>query len=385
MLLLVRRVVTRDDVPDRGCVVLDQRQCAGSAPGLRLVSDTAALRWLRFHRAVVSSPMPAAVEILIHPSQFPENVRQDLLDSLRARRINHKFHYASVKQAEQWLALHDAHSPARTDPGCVSMYEQGFQETLTHLDAAVGVHVVGLGCGGGQKDAHLVRLLQQHGKAAHYTPVDVGVPLVLTAWHAALAAGAAPGGRPIVCDLLTAADLGELLDGESSAASPRIVTFFGMIPNFEPQVILPRLASLVRPGSWLLFSANLAPGADYAAGVRAVLPQYDNALTREWLLTFLLDLGVDRADGEARFFIEDDPSARPLKRITCEFGFTRARGIQVSGERFEFRAGETIRLFFSYRYTRDQVRRLLARHGLDVTAEWITPSQEEGVFLCQRE
>jgi len=82
-----------------------------------------------------------------------------------------------------------------------------------------------------------------------------------------------------------------------------LITFFGMIPNFEPQLILPRLAALVRPADHLLFSANLAPGSDYAAGVRQVLPLYDNALTRDWLMTFLTDLGVERDDGELRFSI----------------------------------------------------------------------------------
>ena len=66
-----------------------------------------------------------------------------------------------------------------------------------------------------------------------------------------------------------------------------------MIPNFEPQVILPKLASLVRPADFLLFSANLAPGKNYAAGMKKILPQYDNAPTRDWLMTFLLDLGVE--------------------------------------------------------------------------------------------
>ena len=48
-----------------------------------------------------------------------------------------------------------------------------------------------------------------------------------------------------------------------------MITFFGMIPNFEPQDILPKLAKLIRRQDTLLFSANLAPGADYAVGVKA--------------------------------------------------------------------------------------------------------------------
>ena len=106
----------------------------------------------------------------------------------------------------------------------------------------------------------------------------------------------------------------------------RLITFFGMIPNFEPQVILPRLAGLVRPADYLLFSANLAPGADYAAGVQRILPLYDNALTRDWLMTFLLDLGVEANDGELRFAVEDDPAGSGLKRVAAYFQFDPSAG-----------------------------------------------------------
>ena len=92
-----------------------------------------------------------------------------------------------------------------------------------------------------------------------------------------------------------------------------------MIPNFEPQIILPKLASLVRPKDFLLFSANLAPGNNYAAGVKKILPQYDNPLTRDWLMTFLLDLGVERNDGKLRFKIETCRSRREEAQTSGQF------------------------------------------------------------------
>src|SRR5271166_3410124 len=69
---------------------------------------------------VQSGPMPAVAQVTIHASQFPENVRRDLLESLRTRRVNHKFHYDSVKQTQQWLALHQAYSPSRNDADCAA-------------------------------------------------------------------------------------------------------------------------------------------------------------------------------------------------------------------------------------------------------------------------
>jgi uncharacterized SAM-dependent methyltransferase len=326
--------------------------------------------------------------VTIHASQFPENVRRDLLASLRTRKVNHKFHYDSVKQTQKWLALHEAHSPARYDENCLTTYDQAFVAAVKKINAKT-VRVIGLGCGGGQKDAQLLGFLKARGREIFYTPCDVSTAMVLVAREAALKILPGKNCFPFVCDLATADDLQKSLvtrhasPRRAEAQRRRLVTFFGMIPNFAPQEILPKLAALVRPQDWLLFSANLAPGKNYAAGVKKVLPQYDNALTRDWLLTFLTDLGVARGDGKLQFKIKDD-AANGLKRITADFHFTRLVKIKIESEAFEFRAGESIRLFFSYRYTPARVRKILSRHGLKVREQWISQSGEEGVFLCRR-
>jgi uncharacterized SAM-dependent methyltransferase len=169
--------------------------------------------------------------------------------------------------------------------------------------------------------------------------------------------------------------------GRTASRTSRLIAFFGMLPNFEPEIILRRLSALLAPGDALLLSANLAPGPDYAAGVRRILPLYDNALTRDWLITFLLDLGVETEDGEVRFAIEDGAEGSGLMRVVGRFQFNRASDITVDSERFEFRPGDSIRLFFSYRHTPALVRASLAREGLEVRREWITQSKEEGLFL----
>ena len=317
--------------------------------------------------------------LLIHESQFPENVRRDLLASLRARKINHKFHYDSLKQTQKWLALHQAYSPTRKDENVRAIYEASFEAVAAKIKSK-GVHVIG--CGGGQKDTRLLKLLKTRGRIIFYTPCDVSTAMVLTARETALAVLPEKNCFPLACDLAAADELHEVFDLRFAPRAPRLVTFFGMIPNFEPQEILPKLAALIRLEDFLLFSANLAPGPDYAAGMKKILPQYDNPQTRDWLMTLLLDLGVEKADGKLKFKIEDGGSG--LKRIVARFHFARVRRIEIDGSRFDFRRGESIRLFFSYRYTPALARKLLEQHGLRVSGEWIAKSEEEGVFLCRR-
>ena len=111
-------------------------------------------------------------------------MRRDLLESLRTRQVNHKFHYDSVKQTQQWLALHQAYSPSRTDADCAAAYDRSFAAAAARM-AARRVHLIGLGCGGGQKDTRLLQLLQDSGKEAFYTPSDVSTAMVLVARQAA--------------------------------------------------------------------------------------------------------------------------------------------------------------------------------------------------------
>ena len=325
--------------------------------------------------------MSNIVQVAIHPSQFPENVRRDLLASLRTRRVNHKFHYDSVKQTQKWLALHEAHSPARYDKNCLTTYDESFITAAKSIKAKQ-VHVIGLGCGGGQKDVQLLNQLAARRKKISYTPSDVSTAMVLVAQQAAQKVLPAKNCFPFVCDLATAKDLPAIFNSRITNHESRLVTFFGMIPNFEPRQILPKLAELLRPNDFLLFSANLAPGDDYAAGMEHILPQYDNPLTRDWLTAFLFDLGVEARDGELRFGIET--GGLGLQRVVARFHFRRACRINVSGAEFSFARGEAIQLFFSYRYTPERVRKILARYGLVVNSEWITESGEEGVFLCRR-
>jgi L-histidine Nalpha-methyltransferase len=322
--------------------------------------------------------MSALANVAIHASQFPENVRRDLLRSLRSRKIAHKFHYDSVKQTQKWLALHRQFSPSRHDADCRAIYAQSFEAAAQKIKSKA-IHLIGLGCGGGQKDSRLLKMLKAVGKENFYTPSDVAVAMVLTARQTALSVVPAKHCFPLVCDLETANDLPTLFDWPVTRRASRMITFFGMIPNSEPGVILPKLASLVRPKDFLLFSANLAPGDDYAAGVKKILPQYDNAPTRDWLITFLFDLGIEKNDGQLRFEIENRSG---LKRIVANFHFRRACRVAIEDKSFAFKPHEKIRLFFSYRYTPGRIRNILATYRLEVCGQWITESFEEGVFLC---
>jgi uncharacterized SAM-dependent methyltransferase len=323
--------------------------------------------------------MSSTINVAVHASQFPDSVKETLLECLWSRRIAPKFHYQSYKQAQLWKAVNRAFAPIWLDRDCVLMYRRSVTEVVGYLPER-RVNLVGLGCGDGQKEGWLLHLLAAQGKEVSYFPCDVSLPLLLTATSKAQAACPSMPCRPLLCDLAITDDLPEILNPGDETDTRRIITFFGMMPNFEADLILPKLAALMRPQDLLLLSANLAPGPDYRAGVQHVLPGYDNPRTRAWLRVFLEDLGAEPADGKVDFSIEENAG---LLRIVGDFRFVRERELIVHYEHFVFRPGEAVRLFFSYRHTPDLVRRLLQAHRLQVVEQWITKSEEEGVFLCR--
>jgi L-histidine N-alpha-methyltransferase len=326
------------------------------------------------------------VSILIHPSQFPGAIEASLRESLRTREMNHKFHYDTPKQTQSWLRLHEAFSPARTDPACLQIYKQAFADAAARLQGARAIEIVSLGCGGGQKDVQFLRQLAASFPEARlrYVPVDVSSGLALTARAAAIEAGlAAEDTTPVVIDLAEAGDWMSSLGSALDPGSRRAVCFFGMLPNFVPESVLPSLASLLRPDDLLLMSANLAPGSDYATGVQQIMPLYDNLPTRDWLWSVLQDLGIERADGRMDFSIVQPTETSTLLRVESRVTFLRDCHIAFAGSQYDYATGDAFRLFFSYRHTPERLRALLAGYRIQVAAHWTNPSGEEGVFACQ--
>ena len=326
------------------------------------------------------------VPVDIHPSLFPEAVQARLRASFQARRIHGAFHYETARRAHRWMQVHAAHSPAFKAEDARSIYDRAAAESvsMSAADTLDPWACIGLGCGSGHKEARVVAALAARGGPGTYLPVDVSVPLVLIARGAALATVPALRVHGIAADLTDAEDLPAAIEPWMPPGARRWFTLFGMLPNFEPGLIVPRLAAWMRPGDRVLFSANLAPGPDLEAGVRTVLPQYDNPETRLWLRTLLEDHGVSGDSGAVEFRIEREAAGAGCARIAADWVVHGPSALILDHETFSLDAGDRLRLFFSWRYTRESIEPLFRTQGLRCVQSWIADSGQEGVFLAER-
>ncbi|MGD1717600.1 L-histidine N(alpha)-methyltransferase [Dapis sp. BLCC M172] len=322
-------------------------------------------------------------QVFVHPSQFPDQVYQDYLVSFSGKQINHKFHYDSVKQSQKWLKIHQEYSPSRNDRDAINTYEKCFQKTAETLDKFSSIQLIGLGSGGGTKDSLLLSYLSNQRRELIYYPLDVSLSLAIISAQKARSSLTELSVQPIVCDLLDADDLMFQIQ-KRDEQERRIITFFGMIPNFYPQQIFPTLNNFLNEGDLLLLSANLAPGSDYVQGIEKILPQYDNELTKDWLITVLEDVGVNHENGNIQFGIKDDEENPNLKRVNADFELNNDVSFKLDDELIEWKSGDKIGLFFSYRYTTTKLQEILSSYGINILNYWEAANEEEGVYLCQK-
>ena len=319
----------------------------------------------------------------IHASVSPEARLRVLHQALRDRVIPPAFHYENPRQARKWLELHEAFSPARRHTEGAVIYQKA-SEALAACLRDGEVVIVGLGCGGGQKDRLLAQACLARGMTVHYAPVDISLPLVLTAARTMAPLIQAGRGRifPLVCDLTAEEDWRAWWQAKVSRPASFVFAFYGLLPTLSPVEVQRCLARWLGPESWLLMSANLVSAAADSAGLQQLLSQYDNHLTRQWLGLFLEDLGVPKAAGEVSFAVERYPGSPPVWAIVADWQGRQPVAVAAGDQRFRLESAERLRLFTSYRYTPGQVPELLMPLGPKVAQSWINHAVGEGVFLC---
>jgi hypothetical protein len=155
------------------------------------------------------------------------------------------------------------------------------------------------------------------------------------------------------------------------------------MPNVEPLAIGARLASLSCEHGMLIVGANLVPELNYEQATHDILGQYDNDETRGWLSLLLMDCGFESGDGKITFSVESAAGLPGLLQIVAQFRLEKARTIELAGAPIKFAAGETLRLFFSNRYTPALLRRVFELNNLKILNEWVSVEGDEGIVACE--
>jgi uncharacterized SAM-dependent methyltransferase len=326
--------------------------------------------------------MDWTANVAVHESASPSILRERILSALRQGRVHPHLLYSGLRQTSLWMALHRAFSPAQRDEKCVAMYDAAFQTAVAQSRGNVA-HVVSLACGDGSKDVRCLNQVRDSDRAALYTPVDLSLDLALTAASSASSELRGLQITPLLCDLPHCSVLPAILKGFDPSGAERILLFLGTIHNYWPPEILKSILYPLRSQDQLLLSANLASAGNYDDALRQIILQYDNELTRRWLMGALSELGLAEGDGELSFQIESSPLPT-LERIEATFELKRTVTVRLLETELSIQRGSRLVVFFSHRFTVAQIERFLVDAGLRITGKWVDQAESEGLFLCQR-
>ncbi len=319
----------------------------------------------------------------VHPSVGDEALLREAIASLKANRIDPKSLYVTPHQADLWRQVSLKHSPIYGNLEFARIYRDAFNQVLDRFQPGK-ILLVGLGCGTGAKEAELYSSLKSRGRAALFSAIDVSRDLVMESVQKLIGAGAEHR-RSLVCDLAQSAFLGEWLD-EQDCDLPRLITFFGLVPNFAPSMISRIFRAVLRPSDVLLVSAHLAPvrqesKEELGAAMASVLPQYNNPETLAWLTAGLEHWNLaDRVDVPEMTIgqVEGIPAFLAQARWKTSLPFEKW------GHPFSPQIGGPLRLFYSLRYTPPLFEDLLRREGFDFDLLAITSCRQEAIWSVRR-
>jgi SAM-dependent methyltransferase len=322
------------------------------------------------------------IEIDSHPSVESGTLRREAAAALRENRLDPKFLYLTPRQAGLWRDVFLRHSPIHGHPEFARIYREAFAKTAERTGAKK-VLLAGLGCGTGRKEVELHAALAGRGAETLFAAVDASRDLVRESAERLAAAGAAHR-RSLVSDLAQAADTGRWLD-ETGGGLPRVITFFGLVPNLPPPVVARLFRAVLRPGDLLLASAHLAPvaGEDRAEippAMEIVRPQYDNPETLAWLRAAQEEAGLENLTGPPEMKIG---RVGEIPAFIASARWKSSAPFELWGLRFNPDPDEPLRLFHSLRHTPALFEEFLRREGFDAERLAITACRQEAIW-CVR-
>jgi dimethylhistidine N-methyltransferase len=237
--------------------------------------------------------------------------------------------------------------------------------------------VLEYGSGSSNKTGPILEHLE---RPAMYAPIDVARDHLLEAAERMARAFPDIEVHPIHADFTQDYPIPEPSFGEHR----RVVYFPGStIGNFtraDAEGLLRQIAHAVGPGGGLLV------GADLRKPESIVEPAYNDeaGVTAAFNLNLLGHINRELgADFQPECFRHRAPWNAEAGRIEMLLESLDDQVVQIAGERFVFRAGETILTEYSHKFTLDGFAAMAGAAGMDVRRVWTDPRQWFSVQYCE--
>jgi L-histidine N-alpha-methyltransferase len=253
------------------------------------------------------------------------------------------------------------------------------QQELPEIVRLVGAQarVVEYGSGSGRKTRLLLRALPE---VVAYTPIEISRAALIASIHALAADFPALEMLPVCADFTDAVSL-----PQPQRQARRTLVFFpgSTLGNFTDA----EAVRLLRGMHQTMGETGLALiGIDLVKEPALIEAAYNDAagITAAFTLNLLTRLNREiGSDFDPARFRHRARYSRQRQRIETELVSEKAQSVQVAGHRFDFAAGEAMRVEYSHKYSDAGFAALAAAAGLRVAAQWTAQPYAYGLRLLQ--
>ena len=304
-----------------------------------------------------------------------QQLEDALYENLRQRRMPDCFLYMGNSGAENWLDLEQSQ-----DFTVASRLTELLARNVDGIAGALpdSLDVVTVGAGDGRKERRLLQALLAGG-TIRYTVIDVSSKLVGAALQTA--------------EDLEVEKLGIVAFWEDLPKlrrywdSPFLLGLLGNnFSNYRPEQLLELVSSQMNEDDYFLFDAHLHPGEaaredQWRMEVEEAYGSEKNARFNMWPIishgadprACRFNIALTEVETSAGSVYRTHKEIRILKPITLEFG----------DEKLELAEGEVIEMGFTYKYTLDTLRKLLAAEGFNTVKEFCDERAENALLLVK--
>ena len=202
--------------------------------------------------------------------------------------------------------------------------------------------ICGLGCGEGSKDRVLLDAFADAGRKLNYLAADFSQALLeLAADHVDDVAASVLGCK---LDVFHDWHLGAVAGAAQTFEGPALYSVLGnTLGAFDPRAFPRRIRKQITQNDQLLFDGEIFSDSTLAG--------YDNPTNRRFAWGPLTGVGITENDGKLEF--STAPAGNGIVAVTKHFTATRDLRINIGGDAIEIRAGETLQMSSSIKYTNE--------------------------------
>ncbi len=304
-----------------------------------------------------------------------EALEADLYTNLKEHRMPDHFLYIGDEGAKNWLKMENSREFPVTGR-LTSLLRKSLPALTVFIPP--NTNVVSIGTGNGEKERIILETLAKRGNPAYF-PVDVSARLVDISMEAV---------RHIPIITTGIVGLFEEMDHiRRYWRPPSLLCILGnTFCNFEPDIFFSAVSRNLGKDDLFLFDCHMLVECGGTSAARKKNERtYRARRNTLFNLDPLLRRGVRADDVEFRMeFLPVQTEVGIVYRTSKSVLVRKQCVVSCGKQAIFFRAGDSIRLGFAYKYTPGQIEPLLKRHGFNIMALHKTVDNENILVLARK-